>query len=122
MMECALSFSSQRNYQFLIPRVLVCTDSILPVSYAVTTVVARPKGCELLSPLACLSNLTATVYAGEKYASQAVKKPRSRDKVVGEDENVKGGGRQVGEGRLLGVLAFDSIKSADGCWYILGFA
>ena len=70
--------------------------------------------------LACLSSLTAKLYAGEEYAAGAVKKPLM-DEVVDEDEDVKGGGREVGGGRLQGVLAFDSITSADVWRYILEF-
>jgi hypothetical protein len=68
--------------------------------------------------LACLSSLTAKLYAGEEYAAGAVKNPsRAED----EDEDIKGGGGQ-GEGRRLeGVVAFDSITSADVWRYILEF-
>jgi len=67
--------------------------------------------------LACLSRL----YAGEEYAAAVVKKPR-RDEVVDEDEDVEGGGSgQIGGGCLQGILAFESITSADVGRYILEF-
>ena len=62
--------------------------------------------------LACLSSLTAKLYAGEERAAGAVKKAR---RAPG-----RGGGR-VGRGSLQGVLAFDSITSADVWRYILEF-
>ncbi len=76
--------------------------------------VDQPHDRQRLSPLlvlACLSILTAKLYAGKEYAAGAVKKP-CRDEVV-DEEVVKGGGWQVGGRSMQGVLAFDSIASAD---------
>ena len=60
------------------------------------------------------------LYAGEERAAGAVKKAR-RAEDEDEDEDVEEGGGQVGGGRLQGVLAFDSITSADVWRYILEF-
>jgi WD40 repeat protein len=94
----------------------VSRDNTLKVWSDLKAASARRRYCVL----ACLSSLTAKLYAGEEDAAGAVKKP-SRDEVSDEDEAVKGGGGEVGAGRLQGVLAFDSITSADVWRYILEF-
>jgi hypothetical protein len=76
--------------------------------------------------LACLSSLRTKLYSGEEYAARAVKKPRrAEDDDDDEDGEGDGGGGEVGgqgEGeRLQGVLAFDSITSADVWRYIMEF-
>jgi WD40 repeat protein len=83
----------------------VSSDKTIKVWIDLKAASARRRYCVL----ACLSRLTAKLYAGEEYAAEE------------EEGEGEGGGGQDEEGRLQGVLALDSITSADVWRYILEF-
>ena len=94
-------------------------DKTLKVWIDLKAASARRRYCTL----ACLSSLTAKLYAGEDYyAAGPAKVPRRAADEGEEDGGEGGGGGQVdGGGRLQGVLAFEIITSADVWRYILEF-
>jgi hypothetical protein len=72
--------------------------------------------------LASLLRLRTELYARlKKRAAVAERKEEEDEEDADEDDEGEGGGGQGEGGRLQGVLAFDSITSADVWRYILEF-